>query len=114
MTVNRCDSYYIIDSGIEVEMEPNSALYLRGIYMDSPNKKTAKIEQLLNDDWQNRSPEERRSDIDKRHSRDKSYFHDGGSERREITERRHPEERRDGWLRVGQWRSISVFDNKDK
>ena len=83
--------------------------------MDNPmNIKTAKIEQLLNDDWQDRSSEERRSDIDKRHGLDKSYFQNGGSERREIKERRYPEERRDGWLRVGQWRSISVFDNKDK
>ena len=36
--------------------------------MNSPiNIKTAKIEQLLNDDWQERSAEERRSDSDKRH-----------------------------------------------
>ena len=42
----------------------------------------------------------------------KSYFKNGGKERRKIKERRHPEERRDGWLRVGQWRSVSVFDNK--
>jgi len=82
--------------------------------MNSPmNIKTAKIEQLLNDDWQERSAEERRSENDKRNGQDKSYFKNGGSERREIRERRHPEERRDGWLRVGQWRSESVFDNKN-
>jgi len=74
--------------------------------------KTAKIEQLLNDDWQKRSAEERRSEDDKRNGHDKSYFKNGGNERREIMERRHPEERRDGWLRVGQWRSESVFDHK--
>jgi hypothetical protein len=75
-------------------------------------KKSANIEQLLDDDWEERSPEERRSDNDNRHGKDKSYFKNGGSERRTIMERRHPEERRDGWLRVGQWRSESVFDNK--
>ena len=76
------------------------------------NIKTGKIEQMLNDDWQKRSAEERRSENDKRNRHDKSYFKNGGSERREIMERRHPEERRDGWLRVGQWRSESVFDHK--
>jgi hypothetical protein len=82
--------------------------------MNNPmNIKTAKIEQLLQDDWEERSPEERRSDSDKRHGQDKPYFKNGGSERRSIKERRHPEERRDGWLRVGQWRSESVFDNKN-
>jgi len=75
------------------------------------NIKTGKIEQMLNDDWTERSQEERRSDRDKRHGRDKSYFKNGGSERRSISERRRPEERRDGWLRVGQWRSESVFDH---
>jgi len=94
-------------------MESNSALYPQGICMDTFNKKTAKIEHLLNDDWQERSPEERRTDMDKRYCQDRTYFQNGGSERRVTTERRHPEERRDGWLRVGQWRSISVFDNKD-
>ena len=74
--------------------------------------KAAKIEQLLNDDWKERSPEERRSDDDNRHGQDKLYFDSGGRERRKIMERRHPEERRDGWLRVGPWRSESVFDDK--
>jgi hypothetical protein len=76
------------------------------------NIKTAKIEQLLNDDWQERAAEERRSDSDNRNGHDKIYFEKGGSERRKIVERRHPEERRDGWLRIGQWRSESVFDHK--
>jgi hypothetical protein len=73
-----------------------------------------KIEQLLDDDWKERAMQERRSDNDNRHSQDKSYFKNGGRERRTIMERRQPEERRDGWLRVGQWRSESVFDPKDK
>jgi hypothetical protein len=74
--------------------------------------KTAKIEQLLNDDWEERSLEERRSENDNRIGKDKSYIANGGRERRQISERRHPEERRDGWMRVGQWRSESVFDDK--
>ena len=81
--------------------------------MNSPMSiKTAKIEQLLNDDWEERSSEERRSENDNRNGRDKSYFANGGRERRQIMERRHSEERRDGWLRVGQWHSESVFDDK--
>jgi hypothetical protein len=75
------------------------------------NVKPAKMEQLLNDDWQERSSVERRTDHDNRLGQDESYFKNGGSERRAMEERRQPEERRDGWLRVGQWRSISVFDN---
>lgn len=43
--------------------------------MNNPiNIKTAKIEQLLKDDWRDRSADERRSDSDKRHGQDKTYF----------------------------------------
>jgi len=81
--------------------------------MNNPlSKNTTKIHQLLDDDWQERSPQERRSDHDNRIGQDKKYFANGGRERRKIIERRQPEERRDGWLRVGQWRSESVFDSK--
>lgn len=83
--------------------------------MDSPMSINAmKIEQLLNDDWKKRATPERRSDNDNRHAQDKLYFKNGGHERRKIVERRQPEERRDGWLRVGQWRSESVFERKEK
>jgi len=75
-------------------------------------KNSAQIIKLLNDDWEERSPEERRSDKDKRNGHDASYFQNGGKERRKLKERRQMEERRDGWLRVGQWRSESVFDEK--
>ena len=34
----------------------------------------------------------------------------GGQERRRTEERRASEERRDGWLRVGRWRSVPIFD----
>ena len=73
---------------------------------------SAQILQLLKDDWEERSLEERRSDKDNRNGQDRSYFKNGGRERRQIKERRQLEERRDGWLRVGQWRSESVFDDK--
>ena len=83
--------------------------------MDSPISMNAmKIEQLLNDDWKKRATPERRSDNDNRHGHDKLYFKNGGQERRKIMERRQPEERRDGWLRVGQWRSESVFEHQNK
>ena len=74
-------------------------------------KKSTQMVQLLNGDWEERSAEERRSDKDNRNSQDSSYFINGGRERRKIKERRQTEERRDGWLRIGQWRSESVFDD---
>jgi len=81
--------------------------------MNKPlRKKTAKIERLSNDDWEERSPEERRFKNDNRSGRDKSYFEKGGKERRFAKERRHPEERRDGWMRIDRSRSVSVFDVK--
>lgn len=60
--------------------------------------------------WQERSPVERRTDQDKRNPNRDKYFLEGGQERRTGKERRHPEERRDRWMRVGKWRSESVFD----
>jgi hypothetical protein len=84
-----------------------------GLFMSDPrNKNMVRIKQLLNDDWQERSLEERRSDNDNRNGQDKSYFDKGGKERRQLKERRENDERRDGWMRVGQWRSESVFDDK--
>lgn len=81
--------------------------------MDNPmNINKTKIKQLLNDEWQERATQERRSDNDNRESQDNLYFENGGQERRKLKERRQPEERRDGWLRVGQWRSESVFDDR--
>jgi hypothetical protein len=62
------------------------------------------------DNWQERSLVERRTDQDKRTKNSRIYFIKGGKERRTGKERRHPEERRDGWMRVGKWRSESVFD----
>jgi hypothetical protein len=60
--------------------------------------------------WQERSPVERRADQDKRTKNSNTYLVKGGRERRTGKERRHSEERRDRWMRVGKWRSESVFD----
>jgi len=68
---------------------------------------------ILEDYWARRSPVERRSDGDKRITFCLKYFKRGGKERRQIEERRRREERRDGWMRVGKWRSEAVFDNEE-
>lgn len=75
------------------------------------NRKTD-LQLILEDNWAKRSPVERRSDADKRVAFSSKYFKRGGKERRQIDERRAHEERRDGWLRVGKWRSEAVFDNE--
>ena len=81
--------------------------------MDSskPNRKID-LQLILEDYWAKRSPVERRSDADKRVAFCSKYFKRGGKERRQMDERRKREERRDGWLRVGKWRSEAVFDNE--
>jgi len=61
------------------------------------------------EEWQKRSPVERRGDQDKRRKDGQKYFV-GSLERRTGKERRDIAERRDRWLRVGKWRSESVFD----
>jgi len=70
------------------------------------------LQLILEDYWAKRSPVERRSDDDKRVAFCSKYFKRGGRERRQMDERRKREERRDGWLRVGKWRSEAVFDNE--
>ena len=72
------------------------------------------LQLILEDNWAKRSPVERRSDADKRMAFCSKYFKRGGKERRQMDERRNREERRDGWLRVGKWRSEAVFDNDKK
>ena len=59
--------------------------------------------------WQKRSPVERRGNQDKRNKNYKKLGI-GVQERRTGKERRDIAERRDRWLRVGKWRSESVFD----
>jgi hypothetical protein len=70
------------------------------------------LQLILEDNWAKRSPVERRSDTDKRVAFSSKYFKRGGKERRQTDERRADEERRDGWMRVGKWRSEAVFDNE--
>ena len=71
------------------------------------------FQQVMEDLWASRSPVERRTDADKRLRLCTAYFKRGGKERRLIKERRKLEERRDGWLRVGKWRSEAVFDEQE-
>lgn len=75
-------------------------------------KRRIELNYFLEDDWQERTTVERRSDDDKRTTFNGEYFIKGGKERRRTKERRQTEERRDGWMRVGKWRSQSVFDEE--
>jgi len=61
--------------------------------------------------WLERSGVERRSGADKRSGASRVYFLKGGPERRQNNDRRQTAERRDGWLAIGNWRSICVFDS---
>ena len=76
-------------------------------------KRKIDLKKLREDNWRKRAPVERRSDEDKRVTFSLKYFKRGGMERRQSKERRKPEERRDGWMRVGKWRSESVFDERE-
>ncbi len=78
-------------------------------------KRKSKIDlkQILEDNWHKRAPLERRSDRDKRVTLNLKYFKRSGQERRRSEERRKPDERRDGWMRVGKWRSEAVFDKEE-
>jgi hypothetical protein len=60
--------------------------------------------------WVERSATERRSNQEKRSHASSTHLIRGGRERRLTQDRRNPEERRDGWLRVGRWRSVPIFD----
>ena len=71
------------------------------------------LKKLLEDNWRKRASVERRSDEDKRETFCLKYFKRGGKERRQIRERRRRDERRDGWMRVGKWRSEAVFDEQE-
>ena len=94
---------------------------LFGTIFDSKNlsmdnlkrKRKIDLKQILEDNWHKRAPVERRSDRDKRVTLNLKYFKRGGQERRRLEERRKPNERRDGWMRVGKWRSEAVFDNEE-
>jgi hypothetical protein len=76
-------------------------------------KRIIDLKKLLEDNWRKRAPIERRSEGDKRGTFSLNYFKRGGKERRQLRERRKPEERRDGWMRIGKWRSEAVFDEQE-
>lgn len=73
----------------------------------------AGVTPVPDNEWAERSGTERRTDKDKRRGHSRVYFSNGGAERRKIADRRQSEERRDGWLRVGKWRSVSIFDDRE-
>ncbi len=52
-----------------------------------------------------RSGEDRRSSDTRRKIFDKNYFIKGGVEKRRHEERRQKSEQRNGWVRVGNWKS---------
>jgi len=60
--------------------------------------------------WVERSSTERRTDQEKRSHARSTHVVRGGQERRRTEERRASEERRDGWLRIGRFRSVPIFD----
>ena len=63
------------------------------------------------EEWQERSTDERRSKGgDKRTAQSTDFFSKRRKERRKVMERRQSGERRDRWMRIGRWRSVSVFD----
>jgi hypothetical protein len=64
-----------------------------------------------NNAWIKRSGVERRSGEDQRRKASRLYFLRGGKERRRAAERRQTAERRDGWLQVGKWCSVCIFDS---
>lgn len=72
----------------------------------------AEVTPVPGNGWVERSGTERRSDTDKRRANSRVYFFNGGAERRTSADRRQSAERRDGWLRVGKWRSVSIFDER--
>ena len=74
------------------------------------SKRNLDLEDMLDDGWHERTVAERRSDEDKRSQLNCEYFIKGGKERRQVSERRQSDERRDGWIRVGKWRSEAVFE----
>jgi len=76
-------------------------------------KRKIDLKKLMEDNWRKREAVERRSDEDKRANFCLKYFKKGGKERRQLRERRRREERRDGWMRVGKWRSEAVFDEQE-
>ena len=72
---------------------------------------TTNADKLDIDPWCVRSLSDRRNSAPDRRKKGipggKSLFK---RDRRKPSERRYQSERRDGWLRVGRWHSVSVFE----
>jgi len=82
-----------------------------GSGMDGRNRaQNHELNESPDEGWVERSAVERRSDQDKRSHASREHFIRGGLERRTSEDRRKSEERRDGWMRLGRWRSVSIFD----
>jgi len=77
------------------------------------SRSEAEMTPVPNHAWVERTGTERRSDKDKRRADNRGYLFNGGRERRTSSDRRLSAERRDGWLRVGKWRSVSIFDERN-
>ena len=60
--------------------------------------------------WSQRSPIDRRTQTEDRRNQVSTFASTFcGLDKRITTDRREENERRDGWLRIGRWRSVSVF-----
>ena len=71
-----------------------------------------KSEQLTIEPWSQRSPTDRRAEMqDRRNEIPAGNMPSKGLERRKRNERRKQTERRAGWMKINQWQSVSVFDN---
>ena len=75
------------------------------------NLHSTKADKLDISPWSTRSRLDRRMGTpDRRNKRGAGISSIAKPERRRNHDRRYQCERRDGWLRVGRWRSVSVFD----
>lgn len=71
-----------------------------------------KSEQLTIEPWSQRSPIDRRAEMqDRRNEIPTGNMPFKDLERRKQRERRKQTERRDGWMKINRWQSVSVFDN---
>ena len=71
-----------------------------------------KSDQITIEPWSKRSPIDRRAEMqDRRNEIPTGNMPFKGLERRIQCERREQKERRDGWMKINQWQSVSVFDD---
>jgi hypothetical protein len=71
-----------------------------------------KSEQLTIEPWSQRSPTDRRAEMqDRRNEIPATSMPFKELERRKRNERRRQTERRAGWMKINRWQSVAVFDN---